>query len=59
MPAENVLPGSILWLLPKSKCALDLVVNSGMDDGCFDHPALILSANPKQAIATILIVRLD
>ena len=55
---QNVLPGCIVWLLSKSRCAPDLVENSGMDDGCFDHPALILSVNPKQATATILIVRL-
>lgn len=58
MPTQHVLPGSIFWLLPKSKCASDLVMNSGLDDGCFDHPALILSANANQATATILIVRL-
>lgn len=58
MPTPNLHLGSILWLLPKSKCAPDLVVSSGMADGCFDHPALIINANSKQATATILIVRL-
>lgn len=56
--ACNVLPGSILWLLSKSKCdAITLPLNPDLDDGCYDHPVLILRADFKQAQASILLVR--
>lgn len=46
--------GDILWLKPKSACCVTAYLD--MEDGCFDHPALILHSDPQLATATILLV---
>lgn len=53
----EIARGDILWLKPKSDCCVTRPFASiEMEDGCFDHPALILHADPQQATATILLV---
>jgi hypothetical protein len=52
--------GTILWLPPKSNIpsehlsAADLV-----DEGCFNHPVLVLSVNAAETSAIVLIVRVS
>lgn len=49
--------GNILWLKSKSACCVQAsFAYLDMEDGCFDHPALILHSDPQQATATILLV---
>lgn len=53
----EITRGDILWLKPKSSCCVTTSFASiDMEDGCFDHPALILHSDPQQATATILLV---
>lgn len=54
----DIRTGSILWLLPKRECiATQLPLNPDLENGCYDHPVLVLRADAKQAQASILLVR--
>lgn len=40
--APHVVPGSIMWLPPRA----ELPANFEIDDGCYDHPVVVLSIRP-------------
>lgn len=52
--------GSIHWLLPKDRIPSEhLLAAPEIDDGCLDHPVLILAANAARKEVAILIVRIS
>lgn len=57
--APHVSRGSIFWLPARGMCDERLLLYLDLDEGCYDHPVLVLRTNTKQATATVLIVRLD
>jgi hypothetical protein len=52
----DAMAGCILWLPKKDEIDEHLLVGVRMDDGCFNHPVVVLSADPVERKATILIV---
>ena len=50
-------PGNIYWLPAKDKIIPDLLTHLEIDDGCFDHPVIVLFRDSTEQKATILIVR--
>lgn len=57
--APHISRRSIFWIPARSMCDERLLLHLDLDEGCFDHPVLVLRTNTKQATATVLIVRLD
>lgn len=55
-PAIIYEVGAILWLPPKDQIPGDLQSRTEIDDGCFDHPALIIWIDQGFTKATILII---
>jgi len=55
-PATIYEVGAILWLPSKDQIPGDLQIRTEIDDGCFDHPALIIWIDKGSTKATILIV---
>ena len=54
-----VLVGNIYWLSSSKMDDAGFYVDPDLDQGCFDHPVLVLSTDSKQAIATVLPVSQD
>lgn len=52
----NMLAGCILWLPKKDQIDQHLLRGLNIDDGCFNHPVVVLSVNPEELDAIILIV---
>lgn len=53
----NFGAGTILWLPAKDDIAKEhLEVAGTIDDGCFDHPVLILAVKPGKKEVVILMV---
>jgi hypothetical protein len=52
----HVQVGCILWLPKKEQIDQCLLGGTGLHDGCFDHPIVILSLDEIEKRATILIV---
>ncbi len=52
----EVVAGCIFWLPAKNDCDECLVDNRELNDGCFNHPVLILTADCNLQMAVILIV---
>lgn len=55
-PATIYEVGAILWLPSKDQIPDDLQSRTEIDDGCFDHPALIIWIDQGFTKATILII---
>lgn len=55
-PATIYEVGAILWLPSKDQIPGDLQIRTEIDDGCFDHPALIIWIDKGSTKATILII---
>lgn len=58
----HISPGAILWLPAPGWCWEEqsrLIVDPDLDDGCFDHPVLVLRKSHQQETALILIVSQD
>ena len=53
---NDVKAGCILWLPRKDKIKEYLLEGMEIDDGCFNHPVLVLSTEPAQGKASVLIV---
>lgn len=51
-----MLAGCILWLPKKDQIDQHLVIGLDIDDGCFNHPVVVLSVDPEERNATVLIV---
>ena len=49
-------PGHILYLPKKHEIRELSFFNLGLDDGCFNHPVVILSADERSDSATVLLV---
>jgi hypothetical protein len=56
LESDDALEGRILWLPKKDEINEDLLVNVGIEDGCFHHPVMVLSVDQVERKATILIV---
>ncbi|MCJ1479598.1 hypothetical protein MMC13_008284 [Lambiella insularis] len=52
---QSFKPGTFLWLPSKDKLEGRFLI-SGIGDGCFNHPVIILSADVASTKATILIL---
>jgi hypothetical protein len=53
----NFSAGSILWLPAKDQIANEHLDDAGtIEDGCFDHPVLILAVKPGKKEVIILMV---
>lgn len=49
--------GSILWLPPKSEVSgTNHYATNVMDDGCFNHPVLVLAANTARTEVIVLVI---
>jgi len=51
-----MLAGCILWLPRKDQTDQHVVIGSYIDDGCFNHPVVVLSVDLEGRTATVLIV---
>jgi hypothetical protein len=50
--------GTILWLPPKGEIpAEQLVAASYIEEGCFNHPVLVMSVNQTRTEVLVLVVR--
>lgn len=54
--SSGVAAGHIFWLPLKDGCDESLVDDRDLNDGCFDHPILVLTANCNVQMAVVLIV---
>ena len=50
-------PGHIYWLPAKDQITPDLLTDLEIEDGCFNHPVIVLFGDSTEQKATILIVR--
>ena len=59
--AVQVNAGGIFWLPAAEACMehANGFLDPDLDQGCFNHPVLILRKSHKQETALVLIVRLD
>lgn len=48
--------GCIFWLPKKDYIDERLLAGIDIDDGCFNHPVVVLSIDPNDGKATVLIV---
>ena len=55
-PAGVFVPGSLSYLPKRRYSELYSTSSSQVPDGCYDHPVLILSTDPRKKEAVILIV---
>jgi hypothetical protein len=56
-PLKEVLEGHILWLPKKEDIRpRKLVADLKFDDGCYNHPVVILSTDELNRTATVLLV---
>lgn len=54
----NYIVGSILWLPPKAEIPFEYRYEANtIEEGCFNHPVLILSVDQAKTEVVILIVR--
>lgn len=53
---HDTLVGCILWLPTKDRIDHRLLVGVDIDDGCFNHPVVVLSTDLAEGKAIILIV---
>jgi hypothetical protein len=57
MVREMYTSGAIFWLPPKSEIPTDhLMAASYIDEGCFNHPVLVLSADHARTEVVVLMV---
>jgi len=49
----NMLPGSILWRPGKDQIDEHIVNGLNIDNGCFNHPVVILSVGLKERTAAV------
>lgn len=54
--SSKMLAGCILWLPRKDQTDQHVVIGSYIDDGCFNHPVVVLSVDLEGRTATVLIV---
>lgn len=52
----DVTAGHIYWLPAKTDCNKSLVHDLDLNDGCFNHPVLVLTANCDLQMAVVLLV---
>jgi len=48
----SVIPGRIMWLPSREQLPTDI----GLNDGCYDHPVVILSYDPRDGKVTFCLV---
>lgn len=49
--------GAILWLPPKANIPSEhLSAADSVEEGCFNHPVLVLSVNAAETTAIVLVV---
>ena len=53
---HDIRAGYILWLPRKDEIDAQLLGDAEIDDGCFNHPIVVLSTDQADGTATILIV---
>lgn len=53
---HELQPGCILWLPKKAEINEHLLVDFDINNGCFNHPVVVLSTNLNQGKATVFIV---
>ena len=51
---DEVQGGCILWLQKKEEISASHLNASTLDDGCFDHPVVIMSVDKREAIILIV-----
>ena len=56
---DRLLPGQISYLKKRAECNEEELLRANISDGCFDHLVLILSTDPRVALAEALIVSLS
>ncbi len=52
--SSDVTAGHIFWLSAKTNCNKSLVDDPDLNDGCFNHPVLVLTANCDLQMAVVL-----
>jgi hypothetical protein len=53
---SDVRPGQILWLRKADDIDPQLLVGVGFDSGCYNHPVVVLFADPPRKEAGVFLV---